>query len=68
MMSAGGEVQVNTPDRVNWVYGRQLSIAGPDGIRSMVAVFDYNGRLYQIEGKALPTGNDATADANRFMQ
>jgi hypothetical protein len=68
MMSAGGEVRVNIPHRVNRVYGRQLSIAGLDGIRSMVAVFDYNGRLYQIEGKALPTGNDATADAIRFVQ
>jgi hypothetical protein len=67
-MSEGGEVKVNIPHRVNRVYGRQLSIAGPDGIRSMAAVFDYNGRLYQIEGKALPTGNDATADAIRFVQ
>ena len=68
MMSEGGEVKVNIPHRVNRVYGRQLSIVGPDGIRSMVAVFDYNGRLYQIEGKALPTGNDATAGAIRFVQ
>jgi hypothetical protein len=67
-MSEGGDVKVNIPHRVNRVYGRQLSIVGPDGIRSMVAVFDYNGRLYQIEGKALPTGNDATADAIRFVQ
>jgi hypothetical protein len=68
MMSEGGEVKVNIPHRVNRVYGRQLSIVGRDGIRSMVAVFDYNGRLYQIEGKALPTGNDATAAAIRFVQ
>src|SRR5713101_6286846 len=67
-LSEGGEVKVNIPHRVNRVYGRQLSIVGPDGIRSMVAVFDYNGRLYQIEGKALPTGNNATADAIRFVQ
>jgi hypothetical protein len=68
MMSEGGEVKINIPHRVNRVYGRQLSIVGPDGVRSLVAVFDYNGRLYQIEGKALPTGNDATADAIRFVQ
>jgi hypothetical protein len=68
MTSAGGEVKVNIPHRVNRVYGRQLSIVGPDGVRSMVAVFDHNGRLYQIEGKALPTGNDSTADAIRFVQ
>jgi hypothetical protein len=68
MMSEDGEVKVNIPHRVNRVYGRQLSIVGRDGIRSMVAVFDYNGRLYQIEGIALPGGNDATADAIRFVQ
>ena len=49
------------------MYGRQLSILGSDGSRSSVALFDYRGRLYQIEGKSLPTGN-ATADAIRFQQ
>lgn len=68
MMSQSGEVKVNIPHRVNRVYGRQLSIVGSDGIRSMVALFDYNGRLYQIEGNALPAGTDATADAIRFVQ
>jgi hypothetical protein len=68
MMSDSAQVKVNIPHRVNRVYGRQLSIVGADGVRSMVALFDYNGRLYQIEGNALPTGNDATADAIRFVQ
>jgi len=68
MMSEGGDVKVNIPHRINRVYGRQLSIVEPNGIRSMAAVFDYNGRLYQIEGKALPGGSDATADAVRFVQ
>jgi hypothetical protein len=67
-LSEGGEVKVNIPHRINRVYGRQLSIVGSNGTRSMVAVFDYNGRLYQIEGQALPVGNDATADAIRFVQ
>jgi hypothetical protein len=31
-------------------------------------MFDYNGRLYQIEGTSLSSGNDATADAIRFAQ
>jgi hypothetical protein len=66
-MSAGGEVKVNIPHRINRIFGRQLSIVGPDGIRSMAAVFDYNGRFYQIEGIVLP-GNDATADTIRFVQ
>jgi hypothetical protein len=66
-LSEGGEVKVNIPHRVNRVFGRQLSIAGPDGIRSMVAVFDYKGRLYQIEGRSVSIENDAAA-AIRFVQ
>ena len=68
MLSAGGEVKVNIPHRINRVFGRQLSILQGDGSRAAVALFDYNGRLYQIEGRSLPTGNDATADAIRFVQ
>jgi hypothetical protein len=67
-LSEGGEVKVNIPHRINRVYGRQLSILGVDGSRATVAVFDYNGRLYQIERRSLSTGNDATADAIRFAQ
>jgi hypothetical protein len=66
-LSQGGEVKVNIPHRVGRVFGRQLSILGSDRSRSTVALFDYKGRLYQIEGISLPTGN-ATADAIRFQQ
>ena len=65
-LSEDGEVKVNIPHRINRVYGRQLSILGADRSRSTVAVFDYNGRLYQIEGKALPSGN--AIDIIRFQQ
>jgi len=65
-LSEGSEVKINIPHRVYQVYGRQLSIAGADGSRSTVAVFDFNGRLYQIEGKALPGGNPL--DMLRFQQ
>jgi hypothetical protein len=67
MLSAGGEVKVDIPHRINRVFGRQLSILQGDGSRAAVALFDFNGRLYQIEGRSLPTGNDA-ADAIRFVQ
>ena len=66
-LSQDGEVKVNIPARVGRVFGRQLSVLGTDGGRSSVALFDYRGRLYQIEGKSLPAGN-ATADAIRFQQ
>ena len=65
-LSEGGEVKVNIPHRIYRVYGRQLSVLGADGSRSTVAVFDYNGRLYQIEGKALPGGS--ATDIIRFQQ
>ena len=65
-LSEGGEVKINIPHRVYQVYGRQLSIAGADGSRSTVAVFDFNGRLYQIEGKALAGGSPL--DMLRFQQ
>jgi hypothetical protein len=67
-LSQEGEVKVNIPHRVRRVFGRQLSIAGADGSRSSVAVFYYKQQFYQIEGKALPTGTDGTADAIRFQQ
>jgi hypothetical protein len=66
-LSQGGEIKVDIPARVGRVFGRQLSIRAADGSRSSVALFYHEGRLYQIEGKSLPTGN-ATADAIRFQQ
>ncbi len=66
-LSQGGEIKVNIAARVSRVFGRQLSILGQDGSRSSVALFYYQGRLYQIEGKSLPPGN-ATSDAIRFQQ
>jgi hypothetical protein len=65
-LSAGGEVTVNYPHRIYGVYGRQFSILGKDGTRSTVAVFDIQDRLYQIEAKVLPGGNEI--DLIRFQQ
>jgi len=66
MLSQGNEVTVNFPHRIYQVYGRQLSLKGKDGSLSTVAMFDTNGRLYQIEAKILPGGNDT--DLIRFQQ
>ena len=68
MLSGGSEVKVNIPHRIDQVYGRQLSLTGADGSRSMVALFDYKGRFYLIEGKVLPGGIAAMVDAIRFQQ
>jgi hypothetical protein len=67
-LAQGGDIKVNIAHRVGRVFGRQLSIAEADGSRLSAAVFYVNGRLYQIEGKALATGEDATGEAIRFQQ
>jgi hypothetical protein len=67
-LSAGGEVKVDITYHINRVCGRQLSIVQGDGARVSVALFDFNGRLYQIEGRSLPGGGNATADTIRFVQ
>jgi hypothetical protein len=65
-LSQGATVRVNVPARIYQVYGRQLTVEGADGSRSMVAVFDIMGRLYQIEAKGLPGGNEF--ELTRFQQ
>jgi hypothetical protein len=67
-VAAGGEIKVNIPHRIDSVYGRQLSVFGADGSRATVALFDDKGRLYQIEGRALPGAGDAGIDTLRFQQ
>ena len=65
-LSQGGTVRVNVPARIYQVYGRQLTVEGKDGSRSMVAMFDIMGYLYQIEAKVLPGGNEF--ELTRFQQ
>jgi hypothetical protein len=70
MLSQNSTVRVNIPARIYRVYGRQLTLEGADGSRSMVQLFDHNDRLYQIEAKALPDQNlsNPQADMVRFHQ
>jgi hypothetical protein len=68
MLSAGGEVKFNIPQRIYRVYGRSLGVQGGDGSRSTISVFDYKGRLYQIEAKALSGGTNGAAGTLRFHQ
>jgi hypothetical protein len=69
-LSEGGTVKVDVPHRIYRVYGRQLAVEGADGGYSMAALFDYKGRLYQIEAKALPgrSASDTNFDLVRFQQ
>jgi hypothetical protein len=66
-LSQGLEIKLDIPHRISRTYGRQLSLLAADGSRSSVALFYHKQRLYQIEGKALASGN-ATSDAIRFQQ
>lgn len=68
-LSQAGEVKVDIPHRISWIYGRQLSIQAKDGSRSSTAVFYYKRQLYQIEGTTLPSGgSSSTSDTIRFQQ
>jgi hypothetical protein len=67
-LSQDGEIKLDIPHRISRVYGRQLSIAGRDGSHASIALFYHQKRLYQIQGLALPSGEDGTADAIRFQQ
>jgi hypothetical protein len=59
-------VKVNVPARIYQSYGRQLTIEGADGSRSMAAMFDIMGRLYQIEAKVPRGGSEF--ELTRFQQ
>jgi hypothetical protein len=67
-LSQGATVKLNIPARIYAVYGRQLTVEGADGSRSMVQLFDYKDRLYQIEAKAHPGENvsNTQSDMVRF--
>jgi|SRR4051794_8524373 len=65
-LTAGGKVAEDLPHRIYRVYGRQLSVEGPDGSHVHAAIFHYKDHLYQIEGKVLPGGSEF--EAVRFQQ
>jgi hypothetical protein len=65
-LTQGGELKINIPHRIYRIYGRQISVARPDGSLTTAAVFFANDRLYQIESTKFAGGSDA--DAIRFHQ
>jgi hypothetical protein len=65
-LSLGATVKLNVPARIYRVYGRQLTVEGADGSRSMVAIFDLKGRLFQIEAKVPRGGSEF--ELTRFQQ
>ena len=65
-LSQGATLKLNIPARIYQVYGRQLTLEGPDGSRAMAAMFDFMGHLYQIEAKVPPGGSEF--ELTRFQQ
>jgi hypothetical protein len=65
-LSRSATVKLNIPARIYQVYGRQLTLEGADGSRSMVAMFDFMDRLYQIEATVPPGGSEF--ELTRFQQ
>jgi len=65
-LSRGATVKLNVPARIYRVYGRQLTVEGADGSRSMVGIFYLNGRLFQIEAKVPRGGSEF--ELTRFQQ
>jgi hypothetical protein len=67
-LTQGSEIKLDIPHHIGAVFGRQLSINRADGAHSFAAVFYRKWRLYQIEGIALSSDQNAMADAIRFQQ
>ena len=67
-VTAGRKVVEDHPHRIYRVYGRQLAVEGADGSYSTAAMFQYQDRLYQIEGKVLSLAKGGEFEAVRFQQ
>ena len=65
-LTQGGQVKVDIPHRIYRIYGRQFSVARPNGNLTTAAVFYANERLYMIESTRLPGGSDS--DLIQFQQ
>jgi hypothetical protein len=67
-LGASGKVTGATGARVNRSFGRELSLNGPDGSRSAIAIFFVNKHLYTLVGQALPPiASEKSDDAIRFQ-
>jgi hypothetical protein len=61
----GGKLLRNEPTRVYQVYGREFTVARPNGVNTLSVVFYVNERLYLVEA----TGpSSASSDLFRFLR
>jgi hypothetical protein len=59
-LTQDGEMKINFPHRIYRIYGRQLSVARPDGSLTTAALFFADDRLYQIESTKFAGGTTQT--------
>jgi hypothetical protein len=68
-LSQNGEIRMNIEARVNRQFGRQLSVIGKDGSRTVAAIFFANKHLYLLTATSSPPNVESgSGDANRFQQ
>lgn len=60
-----GEIKLDVEARIDREFGRQLSVLGKDGDRTIVSIFFVGGRLYELEAEA---SEGAASDAIHFQQ
>jgi hypothetical protein len=62
----GGRVTFDFPHRIYRIYGRQMSVARPNGSVTQAVFFFANERLYMVESTRMPGGEDF--DLIKFQQ
>jgi len=69
LVRESGQIKLDVNARINREFGRELSVAENDGSRSMMGIFFFNHRLYELRANVLPPDPEAgSADALRFQQ
>lgn len=69
VVTGQGKVRVAVTERIDRVFGRNLTIDTPDGGQSTAAVFYVKDKLYMLQGKTpASSSNDMTIQALRFQQ
>jgi len=64
-ISEGGKLSHNEPTRVSQIYGREISVARPDGTSTLATLWYVNERLYMIETSG---PSSASGDMFRFLR
>jgi hypothetical protein len=65
-LTQGGRVTFDYPHRIYRIYGRQMSVARPDGSVTQAVLFFANERLYLVEATRMRGGEDI--DLIKFQQ